>query len=132
MTPEVMKLLAVGIAAGLGMLGPALAIGLIGYSALQGISRNPEARGPIMTNMILVTALLVLPGLSALQLDEGFKKTVIMSVVFGVGSVILGIFASAILDVATSGVIVFTLVLVFITISSGTRLSRANKQDNIS
>ena len=56
MTPEVMKMLAVGMAAGLGMLGPALAIGLIGYSALQSIGRNPEASGPIMTNMILVTA----------------------------------------------------------------------------
>ncbi len=56
MEPEVMKMLAVGMAAGLGMLGPALAIGLIGYSALQGIARNPEASGPIMTNMILVTA----------------------------------------------------------------------------
>ncbi len=56
MTPEVMKMLAVGLAAGLGMLGPALAIGLIGYSALQGLARNPEASGPIMTNMILVTA----------------------------------------------------------------------------
>jgi F-type H+-transporting ATPase subunit c len=56
MTPEVMKMLAIGMAAGLGMLGPALAIGLIGYSALTGIARNPEASGPIMTNMILVTA----------------------------------------------------------------------------
>ncbi len=56
MDPEVMKMLAVGMAAGLGMLGPALAIGLIGYSALQGLARNPEASGPIMTNMILVTA----------------------------------------------------------------------------
>ena len=56
MTPEVMQMLAVGLVAGLGMLGPALAIGLIGYSALTGISRNPEASGPIMTNMILVTA----------------------------------------------------------------------------
>ncbi len=56
MTPEVMKLLAVGMAAGLGMLGPALAIGLIGYAALTGLARNPEASGPIMTNMILVTA----------------------------------------------------------------------------
>jgi len=56
MEPEVMKLLAVGLAAGLGMLGPALAIGLIGYSALQSLGRNPEASGPIMTNMILVTA----------------------------------------------------------------------------
>ena len=56
MTPDVMKMLAVGLAVGLGMLGPSLAIGLIGYSALQGIARNPEAKGPIMTNMILVTA----------------------------------------------------------------------------
>ncbi len=56
MSPEVMKMLAVGLATGLGMIGPALGIGLIGYSALQGIARNPEASGPIMTNMILVTA----------------------------------------------------------------------------
>lgn len=56
MTPEVMKMLAVGLATGLGMLGPALAIGMIGYAALTGISRNPEASGTILTNMILVTA----------------------------------------------------------------------------
>lgn len=56
MDPQTMKMLAVGLTAGLGMLGPALAIGLIGYSALQGLARNPEASGPIMTNMILVTA----------------------------------------------------------------------------
>jgi len=56
MEAEVMKMLAVGLAVGLGMLGPALAIGLIGYSALQGVARNPEARGPIMTNMIFAIA----------------------------------------------------------------------------
>ena len=56
MDPQALKMLAIGLAVGLGMLGPALAIGLIGYSALQGLARNPEARGPIMTNMILVTA----------------------------------------------------------------------------
>jgi F-type H+-transporting ATPase subunit c len=56
MEAEVMKMLAIGLGTGLGMLGPALAIGLIGFSALQGIARNPEASGPIMTNMILVTA----------------------------------------------------------------------------
>ncbi len=57
MTPQVMKMLAVGLSVGLGMLGPALALGLIGFSALQGISRNPEASGPILTNMILIGAL---------------------------------------------------------------------------
>jgi F-type H+-transporting ATPase subunit c len=57
MDPDVMKMLAIGLGVGLGMLGPAIALGLIGYSALQGIARNPEARGPIFTNMILVAGL---------------------------------------------------------------------------
>jgi len=52
-----MKLLAVGMIGSLGLLGPALAIGLIGYAALTGIARNPEASGSIFTNMILVAAL---------------------------------------------------------------------------
>jgi F-type H+-transporting ATPase subunit c len=57
MDPEAFKFLAIGIAVGLGMLGPGLGLGLIGYSALQGIARNPEARGPIFTNMILMAGL---------------------------------------------------------------------------
>jgi F-type H+-transporting ATPase subunit c len=57
MDAEVMKMLAIGLGVGLGMLGPAIALGLIGFSALQGIARNPEARGPIFTNMILVAGL---------------------------------------------------------------------------
>jgi len=56
MDPQAMKMLAVGLAVGLGMLGPGLGIGLIGYSAMQALGRNPEARGPIMTNMILSIA----------------------------------------------------------------------------
>ena len=56
MDPVSMKMLAVGLAVGLGMLGPGLGIGLIGYSAMQALGRNPEARGPIMTNMILSIA----------------------------------------------------------------------------
>lgn len=56
MTPEVMKMFAIGLTVGLGMLGPSLALGLIGFSALQGLSRNPEASGPILTNMILIGA----------------------------------------------------------------------------
>ncbi len=56
MDAETMKMLAVGLAVGLGMLGPGIGIGLIGYSAMQALGRNPEARGPIMTNMILSIA----------------------------------------------------------------------------
>jgi len=57
MTPEVMKMVTVGMIGGIGFFGPALALGLIGFSAMQSLGRNPEARGAIMTNMILIGAL---------------------------------------------------------------------------
>ena len=57
MTAEVMKMFTVGIIGGLGFLGPALALGLIGYSAMQSLGRNPEARGAIMTNMMIAAGL---------------------------------------------------------------------------
>ena len=66
MEPAVMKMLAVGLTAGLGLLGPALGLGLIGYSAMQALGRNPEARGAILTNMILIGALAEAIGIYAL------------------------------------------------------------------
>jgi F-type H+-transporting ATPase subunit c len=57
MDPETMKMLAAGLAGGLGMIGPGIGLGLIGFGAMQAIGRNPEARGPILTNMILIGAL---------------------------------------------------------------------------
>ena len=66
MDPAVMKMLAVGMVIGLGLFGPALAIGLIGYSAMQSLGRNPEARGAILTNMILIGALAEAIGIYAL------------------------------------------------------------------
>ena len=66
MDAEAMKMLAVGLTAGLGLLGPGLGIGLIGYSALQSIGRNPEASGSIMTNMILAIAFCEAIGIYAL------------------------------------------------------------------
>ena len=57
MDAEAVKMLAVGLAMGLGALGPGIGIGILGYGAMQGLARNPEARGPIMTNMILAIAM---------------------------------------------------------------------------
>lgn len=51
-----MKMLGAGLAMGLGALGPGIGIGILGYGAMQALGRNPEARGPIMTNMILSIA----------------------------------------------------------------------------
>jgi F-type H+-transporting ATPase subunit c len=50
------KLIAVGLAAGLGMLGPGMGIGVLGAGAMNALGRNPEARGAILTNMILAIA----------------------------------------------------------------------------
>jgi len=66
MDAEAVKMLATGLAVGLGLLGPGLGIGIIGYSAMQALGRNPEARGAIMTNMILVTAFAEAIGIYAL------------------------------------------------------------------
>ena len=57
MEAETMKLLAAGLAIGLGAIGPGIGVGLVGLGALQALGRNPEARGPIMTNMILAIAM---------------------------------------------------------------------------
>ncbi len=56
MDAEAAKFLGAGLAAGLGMLGPGIGIGILGAGALNAIGRNPEARGPILTNMILAIA----------------------------------------------------------------------------
>jgi zinc transport system permease protein len=63
---------------------------------------------------VLVVALLVLPGLSALQLNLSFRKTILTAVGFSITSTVLGILFSAAFDVATSGVIVFVAVLLFL------------------
>ncbi|MEE9203346.1 MAG: ATP synthase F0 subunit C [Dehalococcoidia bacterium] len=66
MSPDAMKLLAAGLAIGLGMVGPGIGIGLIGASAMQALGRNPEARGAILPNMILAAALAEALGIYAL------------------------------------------------------------------
>lgn len=66
MDPEAMKLLGAGLAVGLGLLGPGIGLGLIGYGAMQALGRNPEARGAILTNMILIGALAEAIGIYAL------------------------------------------------------------------
>ena len=66
MEADAAKLLGAGIAAGLGMLGPGIGIGILGAAALNAIGRNPEARGPILTNMVLAIAFAEALGIYAL------------------------------------------------------------------
>ena len=57
MDPESMKLLAAGLAGSVGMLGPGIGLGLIGFGAMQAIGRNPEASGKIQTQMLIAIGL---------------------------------------------------------------------------
>jgi F-type H+-transporting ATPase subunit c len=63
---DTMKLLAAGLAIGLGVIGPGIGIGLLGAAAMSAIGRNPEARGAILTNMILAIAFAEALGIYAL------------------------------------------------------------------
>ena len=47
------RLIGMALAAGLGVLGPGIGIGLIGGRAMDAIGRNPDASGKIVSNMIL-------------------------------------------------------------------------------
>lgn len=56
MDNEGLKLIAMGLAMGLGAIGPGIGIGLLAGKALEAIGRNPDASGKIQTNMILAIA----------------------------------------------------------------------------
>lgn len=53
MDAQTFKLLAAGLAIGLGAIGPGIGVGLLVLGALQSIGRNPEAAGQIQTNMFI-------------------------------------------------------------------------------
>lgn len=66
MDAEALKNLAVGLAIGLGLVGPGVGIGMLGAAAMNAIGRNPEARGAILINMILAIAFAEALGIYAL------------------------------------------------------------------
>lgn len=55
MDPQAAKFIGTGIAM-LSLTGAGIGIGMIGKAALDGIARNPEAQGNIMSTMILAIA----------------------------------------------------------------------------
>lgn len=63
---ETARVLAMAIAAGLGVLGPGIGIGLIGGRAMDAIGRNPEASDKVVSNMILAIVFTEALGILAL------------------------------------------------------------------
>jgi len=53
MSADAIKSIAMAIAAGIGVLGPGIGIGILVSRALEAIGRNPEASGKIQSTMIL-------------------------------------------------------------------------------
>jgi len=53
MSLDLYKQVAFALVVGLGMLGPAIAIGMIGGAATSAVGRNPQAEAKIRTIMIL-------------------------------------------------------------------------------
>lgn len=73
--------------------------------------------------IILVVALMVLPGLTALQLRRSFKATLIASALFGVSAAVIGILLSVLFSVSTSGLIVFSAAGMFLFVAAYQRLA---------
>lgn len=53
MEVEAAKQIATALAIGLGALGPAIGIGMIGSKAMEALGRNPEAENTVRTAMVL-------------------------------------------------------------------------------
>ncbi len=63
---------------------------------------------------LLVSSLLIIPAASSLQLSRSFKGTIAGSVALGIFSVVLGLVASFVFDIATGGAIVLVSIVTFV------------------
>lgn len=63
--------------------------------------------------IILVSALLVIPGMTALIISRRFSRAIVLAAVFGVGSCFAGLLGSALLGISSGATIVLTLAAIF-------------------
>jgi zinc transport system permease protein len=82
-------------------------------SALAGIV--VIASIPIV-GVLLISAMLVLPALTSLQVSRSFRETLIISPLFGLASVVFGLLMSIVLDTASGATIVLTALLIFLVV----------------
>jgi len=76
-----------------------------------------------IVGVLLISAMLVLPALMSIQVSRSFKGTLLLSPVFGVISVGLGMFFSIVIDSASGATIVLTAILVFLVIMGLKRIT---------
>ena len=66
MEVETMRLFASALAIGIGSIGPAIGLGMIGSKAMEALGRNPEASDQIFVPLILSLAFTEAIGIYAL------------------------------------------------------------------
>ena len=67
-----------------------------------------------IVGVLLIGALMVIPAISAMQYGRSFRFTLILSVIFSLVSVIVGLFASYYFDLASGGAIVLVALFIFL------------------
>jgi zinc transport system permease protein len=82
-----------------------------------------------IVGVLLVSAMIVLPALTSLQVSKSFKQTIIISPIFGLASVILGLLLSIVLDTSSGATIVLTALLIFLATLTTKRLLRKDKPE---
>ena len=66
-----------------------------------------------LVGILLISALFVIPNVTAIMYGKGFKQTAILSMIFALISVVGGIFLSYSLDITPSGTIVLLSIVIF-------------------
>lgn len=77
-----------------------------------------------VVGIMLISALLILPAVSALQLAKGFKTAILLAALIGMGTVIIGIFASFVMNLPTGATIVLVNFVFFALTFAGKMLRR--------
>ena len=80
-----------------------------------------------LVGILLVSSLLVIPNVTALLFNKGFKKTALISVSVSIFSVVAGIAISYVANLAPAGTIVLVSTAAFLTVLAARHYSK-NKQ----
>lgn len=69
-----------------------------------------------LVGILLISALVVIPSITATTLGKSFWRTILLSITFSISSVVVGVFLSYYLDLAPSGTIVVISLTIFVSV----------------
>jgi zinc transport system permease protein len=81
-----------------------------------------------LVGILLISSLIVIPNITAMQFGKGFRKTALISCILGVFSVLTGILISYEANIATGGTIVLVLVSSFLAVLVAKRAKRRREK----